>query len=507
MMTIKEITELRKNGELEKAYAACKEILSADASDRYGRVAMAYCVKALGERAAKAGDADELIDRIDEYAALHLEEIDEAEMNNKLAWDVRTLILGMKERGEFDLEKLDRLFDSLTGVTFVKPHRYYSVLLDSLIRIKDSTGGPWSTLAEIIDWWGLENLLPEDFEKVRLNNGVMSASLAERAYSTYVKSLLLSAESGTVTAEDISNFIYELDMLQETHPEFQYTLYHKTLLLKALGRMEDAVVAAREFVKRHQHEYWAWSMLGDIVDEDSLRLSCYCRALLCRAEPGFLTKVRQKAGIMMYQLGEFGPAKREFEDVLALHAAKGWHEPPRIAALASEPWFAEVEAPESNVPFYRAHLQETEDFLFGGAPEVAILIGKYNPQKQTCSYVTENRQRGFFSTKKMHERFADNQIYRVRFESEPDGKTASKVLTIRRVENVEEYDGKLYRHIESENTLRPGQSFTFIDDIYVDGMLLRNIAPGAPIEITGVLYFNLKKESWGWRAVRVQQIR
>lgn len=506
MMTIKEITELRKSGEVEKAYDACKEILAANPEDRYGRVAMAYCVKALGERAAKAGDAEGLVRMIDEYGALRLEEIEEAEMNNKVAWDVRALLLGMKERGRFELDKIDALFDALTGIAFVKPHRYYSVLLDSMLRVKDAQGNPWATLAEVIDWWGLENLLPEDYQKIRLNNGEMMQSLAERAYSTAVKSLLLSAENGLASAEDLTHFIYELDMLLETHPEFQYTLYQKTLLLKALGRMEEAVTTAREFVKRHQNEYWAWSMLGDIVDEDSLRLSCYCRALLCRAEPGFLTKVRQKAGIMMYQLGEYPAAKREFEDVLALHETKGWHVPPKIAEFAREPWFASTQAYDTNVPYYRAHLGETESFLFGGAPETAILVSKFNPQKQTVSYVTEDRKRGFFSTKKLRERFSDNQVYQVRFADEPDGKTASKVMTIRKVDDASAYENKLFRRIRSVNNMRPGQSFTFVDDIYVDGNLLRGVAPGEMADITAVLYYNIKKESWGWRAVCVRPV-
>lgn len=503
MMTINEITELRKSGELDKAYEEARRLFESDSSDKYALVALAWCVKALSERAAKAGDIDTVTERINEFAALRLEEAGEAEMNNRIAWDVRALVLAMREQNKFDPAKFDALFDALTGIAFLKPHRYYSVLLDSLMRIRDSKDNPWDTFAEVLDWWGPEFFLPEDFQKVRLNNGVMMASLAERAYTNAVKSILLAAERGLAAPEDIERLIGELDNLLVTHPEFQYTLYHKTLLLKALGRMEDAVETAREFVKANQNQFWAWSKLGEVIDEDNMRMACYCRALLCKTSPEFLIKVRRRLAVMLYEMGEYAAAKRELEDIIALHQKKGWHIPDQIAELAAMPWFAETVANETNTPFYQAHIEPTRDFLFGGVPETAILVSKYNPQKQTVSFVTEDQKRGFFPTKRLNMRFADNQVYAVRLAEEPDGKNASRVLTIRKAEDASAYEGKLFRRIRAAVNMRPGQTFTFVDGIYVDGTLLQNVAPGTMCDITAVAYFNIKKEEWGWRAVRV----
>lgn len=506
MLTITEITDLCKSGELEKAYQAAAEMMAADPSDHDSRMAMAISIKALGERAAKAGDIEGLTSRINEFASLRLEEIGEAEMNNRLAWDVRALVLALRESNRFDAAGLDALFDALTGIAFLKPHRYYSILLDALMRVRDENDRPWDAFAEVLDWWGSEYFLPEDFNKHRLNNGAMQTSLAERAYTTAVRSILLAAERDLVTAEDVERLLGELDMLLESHPEFEYTLYHKTRLLKALGRMEEAVTTAREFVKRNQNQFWAWQKLAEVVDEDALKLACYCRALLCKASPESLLKIRRNLGIMLYETGEYAEAKREFEDVASLHNAKGWKLPARVEELITLPWYENTEAAESNVAFYHANLDPTGDFLFGGVPETAILVSKYNPQKQTVSFVTENQRRGFFSTKRMQERFADNQIYRVRFAEEPDGKNPSKVVTIRLAENPEDYEGRLFRRVRSEVNMRPGQTFTFVDGIYIDGTLIRDVAPGTLCDITAVAYYNIKKADWGWRAIAVQRV-
>lgn len=501
-MTLNEITELRKAGQIEDAYSAAKELYEKESSDE-ARVALALAAKGLGERAAKSGDIAGLTSRINEIGALRLEEIGEAELNNRIAWDVRSLVLALREKKEFDAEALDSLFDALTGIAFLKPHRYYSILLDALLRVRDEHDEPWDAFAEVLDWWGPEFFLPEDYQKIRLNNGVMMASLAERAYTQAVKSILIAAERGIASEEDLERLVGELDNLLVTHPEFQYTLYHKTQLLKALGRMEDAVMTAREFVKSNQQYYWAWARLGEILEESDMQLACYCRAMLCKSAPEFLVKIRRKLAELMYEMGEYAAAKREIEDVKALHTSKGWRIPERVEELSAMPWYEETEAAESNTGFYHSHVGLTRDFLFGGVPETAILVSKFNPQKQTATFVTEDHKRGFFATKRLNQRFADNQIYKVRFAEEPDGKTASRVMTITPVEDPTPYEGKLFRTLRAEINIRPGQTFTFVDGIYVDGSLIRGVNAGTMADITAVAYYNIKKGDWGWRAVSV----
>ena len=504
-MTIKEITELRKSGELEKAYAESKKFCKENPEDGFGVKLMAQSLKALMERAAKAGDDDALCALMEEYGVLGLEDTDEPELNNKVAWDVRALLLKWKEDGIYDPERIRRVCEHVTDIEFVRPHRYYSVLLEAFVRIKDRDGNHWPGLAEFVEWWGLENLLPEDYQKVRIATGQMIPSLAERTYTAYVKALLAGLAEGRLVKE-AESFVYELDLLAESHPEFQYTLYHKTLLLKMLGRPAEAVAAAREFVKRRQNDFWAWSMIGDIVDGDDLKLSFYCRALLCRANPMFLIKVRQRAAQLMIARGDLPSARYELDEVISVSNSKGWRIPDNVVEQTRQQWYACTQPMYNNVKYYYSHLGLSEDFLIGDVPEKALIIVKYNAQKQTCSFITEDRQRGYFSTRRMQERFADNQIYIARFPEGVEEKLPTKVLNLRRVNDASAYEGVLFRHQKAVLNIRAGQSFTFIDDIYVDASLLpTGVRAGDTIEITAVIYYNIKHSTWGWRAVRVTQ--
>ena len=502
MMTINEITDLRKSGEIDRAYQESKKLFESNPEDKFSRIVLSQSIKALMDRAAKQGDASALALLLEEYGSLGLETIEEAELNDKVAWDVRSLMLRWKQDGTYDPETLDRVAQALTSIEFVRPHRYFSILLDAMISFRDEAGNYWPGVTSFIDWWGLENLLPEDFQRVRIHNGSVIPSLAERTYTAYVKALLVALENGAA-GDEAQRFIQQLDILHEVHPEFRYTLYYKTLLLKSLGLMEEAVDAARAFVKSHQNDSWAWSMLGDIVDDPELKLSCYCRALLCHADYAEQVKVRTKLAELMYQRGDAANAKKEIELVLHTCEKNGWPVPEKVEEIANEPWYAETQAEFNNMKYYHSHLGPSEDFLCGDVPEKAIIIVKYNPQKSTCSFITEDRERGFFSTKKLHEHFADNQIYMARMPEGVEPKGITKVATLNKVDNIAPYEGIFFRRLRAELNIKPGQTFTFIDDIYVDGTMVQGLEAGDMIDITAVIYYNIKRESWGWRAVRV----
>lgn len=502
MSTIQEITELRKNGDIDKAYQESKNLFKSNPEDKFARIALSQCIKALMDKAGKDGDASALAILLEEYGSLGLEEIGEAELNDKAAWDVRALMLRWKQDNTYDPHTLRRLAQALTTIDFVRPHRYYSVLLDAMIGFKDGNGNPWKGIISFINWWGLENFLPEDFERIRIHNGQTIPSLAERTYTVYVKALLADIEDGE-SVEAAESFLDQLDTLKETHPEFQYTDYHKTQLLKALRRIDEAVDSARAFVKRHQNQAWAWSMLGDIVDDDSLKLSCYCRALLCRTDFSFLVKIRRKAAELMIQQGDLANAKKEIELIIMTCEKKSWNIPADVRKIMDSEWYQETQAEYNNTKYYYSHLGPSEDFLCGDVPEKAIIIVKYNPQKGTCSFITEDRERGFFGTKKFHEQFADNQIYLARLPEGVDPKGATKVMSLQKVNDIAPYEGIFFRRHRAELNIKPGQTFTFIDDIYLDASMIPGIEPGDMIDITAVIFYNIKRASWGWRAVRV----
>lgn len=501
-MTIKEIAELRKNGETDRAYSEASRLHSADPADVAARVELARCIRPLMGAAARTGDDATLVRLLGEFGSLRLEEAGEGELNNGTAWDVRAMILHWQEEGAFDSGKVRRLFDAVTGIGYVRPHRYYSILLDAFLKVTDADGKPWPDIVEVIGWWGLGNLLPEDFSRVRLTNGRSAASLAERTYTAAYRAVTAGLADGEMQ-DEAEALAAELEVLEEAHPECQFALCQRIGLLKAMGHPDAAADAARALVRRRQTDCGAWTLLGDTATDDETRMACYCRALMCKAPAQLLGSVRYKLAVLMCNLGYYANGRREFGKIESLYNYKGWTLPAEVEAVVSQPWYAETVPAASNRDFYESHVGEAEAFLMGDIPEVPVLVTRYNAQKHIVNYATADRKRGFFSTKKFGGQFADHQIWMVRFAGEPGGEGMSNVVTCRRVTDITPYDGVFYRHTEAEINLRPGMAFLFVDDIYVDGTLLRGIQSGSYATITAVLYYNIKKEAWGWRAVRL----
>jgi len=504
-MDLKETLDLCKAGRAGEAYAANKNVLEQDPANRYARVGLAYSIKGmLGDAVRRLDDAG-FVQLLDEYGSLKLNEIDEAELNLRVAWDVRAMLQALNDAGCMDFAKADALGEAVRGLALAKPHRYYSVLLDAFLKVHDAQGRIWPGIAEFATWWGLDNLLPEDYERVLLTNGQRMPSLAERSYTACLKALVQEVAEGRAI-EAAEKFLGDLEVLEETHPEYSAILYQKSNLLKAMGRMDEALDTARAYVRKRPSEFRAWSALGDIVDDEQQKLACHCRALCCRIDPMFQGKVRFKLAISMYRLGCLPEAKREFGKIRQLYESRGWHMPQGLEAIEKQEWFVNTYAAESNHEFYVRNGRQADELLYADVEETPVLISTYNPQKQIATYVTPDRKRGYFSTKKTTYKFIPNNIYMIRFDGEAAEGEPSKPMRFRKLDEVAPYEGTLFRKSEGEVGLRPGQSFLFVDDIYIDGTLMRGMAPGTQAEITSVLYYNMKRDTWGWRAVRVKRL-
>jgi hypothetical protein len=504
-MTIQEIRQLRENGQIEQAYRECSSLLQQYPQDRYVRVTMAWCLKSLCEQAAQQHDASNFCNYFAQLPDLQLDDLGEQSVVNRFAWDVLTLFKGYKQTPN-DLPPIaNQVFSTLKELPFLKPHKHYSWLVDAFLQVKDATTGVWLPFVDFMDWWDFENFRSEDFAKIQLREkGHSILSTAERAYSTYYKVLATLIARGSVSTQKVDKFIAKLDQLNEQHPEFTYTLYHKTLLLIALGRKEDALEALRPFVQKKQKDFWVWDALAGTTEDGQVKLSCYCKALTCRVEPKFLGKVRYKLCLELIATQNLSAAKYEIEQVIKVYNQEQWHIPPYIVDLTRQDWYANTTAASSNLDYYKAHLEDAESFLFLDYPEVAIMITHYNSEKQVCNFVTSDRKRGFFFTRSIRDKFRDFDIVKVRFAEPMTEGTPSSFFTYKRVNGISEYQQIFWKGMNGPIRINPGNSYGFVDDIYVDSRLIpANIQNGTQVQGVAYLSYNAKKATWGWRAVKI----
>ncbi len=501
-MTIQEIRKLLENKQFNSAYQAYKEIFALYPDDPRLRSDMAWCLKRWAEDTVARGDVNQFIGIIAELPSLRLEMIGLGSMANRFSWDIKKLFESLKYQPEMLLYAADRLFEILPGIKFKKPDKSYTLIADSYLKIKDGQGRVWSKFPEFMDWFGFDNIMPEDYEKIPIGPGKSIPSIAERLHTNYYKTLRARIEAGNIEHDRIDAFIDRLTHLNENH-QYQYTLYHKTLLLLAIGRREEALESLRPFVRRKQSEFWVWDVLADISDDTETQMSCCCRALTCGAEQKFLGKVHIKTAKLMHALGHDNNARFEIEELMKTYQELNWNIPAEAREIAESEWYENAVAPESNKAFYLGHLEKSEEFLFFEIPEIPILITFFNKEKQMCSFVTADRKRGFFSTKKKKCKFKDNGVLLVRFDGGIEENKPSKVISCKPAASIDPYLGKFFIRFHGMLRFGRGKNFGFVDDVYVNPKLTGPFSDFTVVTGTAALSYNSKKDNWGWTAIEI----
>lgn len=504
-MTIKEITQLRNEGKLEEAYTECKRLLLQDVTNKDLRITMAWCLKSVVDDAAKKQDADRVIGGLEQLSELHLGEIGERVMANRFIWNIKVLFDALKCHPDRLSLVADRVFDILSRLDFLCPDKYYSMMADLFLQV-NKLKAPWGRFMEFVDWLGWDNLRPEDYSKVVSQNGKNYLSLAERLYYAYAKALLTKAEQNNVDVLKIEQFADRLISEGKSHPEYQFVDYYKARLLLALGRPDEALLAIRPFVKNKPNDFWVWDLLADITDDEETKLSCYIRALSDRVDPKFLVRLRFKTANLMHTLGFDGNARREIREMHKVYLENGWNMPREAIEMARQEWYQSAVAPESNRDFYKKHLVKSDAFLYTGTPEIPILIAYVNKDKQVCNFLTDKRERGFFSYRHLRCEIQENAVYMVRLDRAIlDGKM-SKLLTCRSVDDVEPFMGIFFSSVEGQLQVRDSNMFGFVNDVYIDKQFLSaGLQNGDVVCGTAVLAFNSKKQTWSWRAILLKK--
>lgn len=504
-MTVSEISSLRKDGKFQEAYNECEQLLSQYPDDRYVRTTMAWCIKSLAESHAKASNYKEFAEVLSKLTPLKLSDIGELSMTNRFAWDIKTLFDNLKVHPELLQDAALLVFDAIRKLDFFKPHKNYTLILDCFLKVKLRQAAPWGRLCDFIDWWGFDNLLSEDFQRIPLKNGKSIPSVAERTHIVYYKVLMNQISNRVYSTERIDGFLKRLDDLNVAHPEFAYTLYHKSLLLLALNKKDEALDSIRPFVKHKQNEFWVWDVLGDTTENDDIKLSCLCRSLLCRTKPEFIGKVRIKAAQLMIKKELFDNARTELDAFFNTYKTNGWHISTDLESLTKQQWYLSASNLGNNISFYKSHLDPSEQFLFHDMPEIPIIIEHNNKDKHVCHFITKEKKKGFFFTKGVKENFKENTVYLVRLSKKSDSDKAFQLLTHKRDENIDNYIGIFFERFNDKIRIREGNNFGFVNDIFVNLNLDNTLANGDMVTGLSVISYNKKKDTWGWRAISVMK--
>lgn len=490
MTNFQEINDLRKQGRLEDAYQLASSYCKDAPADIWAKRAMGWVIYEYLDRTASVNTASEFLHWL---AALLDIGVDESEsmLFNSVAWSIRKLLVDAGEK-EVSSVVLDQLLSSMKQFEFPKLEKSYSAMLSAALKLESK----WSGLYQFINWWGLENLQPNDYKEVRLENGVSIMALAERSFIAYSKSLL-KCEAVDV----IGNAIPFLRNFVSLHPDYLYPPYYLAKLYLKVGDRETAFAFLKPFAKSKQKDFWVWQLLADTQQDESVRLSFICKALLCGGKEEMLVSLREVAALLFSNLGYHSEAKAEVLNAVETRNRNNWGMTNNLRSLQVEKWFVNVPASHNNRSFYMKHVAKAESLIVGESIKVMCLVTYVNKEKQMVSFVTEDKTQGFFKIPKGTPQLQQNQMIEIAVNDNVGGKTMVKSV------RVEEGTDNPSFFKAYEGNLKLIGGFGLVGGIFVEPKFLSGKSDREKVSGVAVISFDKKKDKWGWKVLTINSLK
>lgn len=416
----KEVTALRKGGQLEAAYSLSLERIADLEADDYDRAAYAWCLIALVKKHSADGNRPMLSEYLEKlgrfkvpanddmlrehrekalnladpdrravlnarnlsrqgkheeaariYADIHANGKLQPEDRKSWGWELYRLIKAELE-GKRDeelafptVQRVKRHLNTYLNLAIGGPDLLHSLMLRQGLRL---TKADHLKLLPFIRLWNPDHFADEDFTRQTGKDGKTYPSLVEQVIQT------AAAEAANNDRTDDRQFILpHVKAAMKRFPDSIWLKLNAAKLLRGLGRIDEAQTLAIEFAREKASEYWAWELIGDLVSNDiDLKRACYAKALSCSQNDDFVGKVRLKLAAL---LEESHPAEARFEVERTMkHRALAGYQITREAQALSERLAGVVPKPTDRT-FYVGLAGKAEELLFSHIPWTDASLG------------------------------------------------------------------------------------------------------------------------------------
>lgn len=496
MATISDISSLCKCGDIAKA----REMALADIEKfpqypwpltNYGWV-LYYQIK---NNLAIATNRPKVMETIADFCELNIP----ADGNDILFQNIFFVIARFVHQ---NLPETDSQSEHLFSVIFSKlrgtrnlPCIGSSYLLDRVLKYKT-----WPQMKEFIEWWNLDNLRQEDFEKVKTSTGKSIMSLAERVHNAYTKCLI-----NTHDEEKIHEFLPRIEYLIDNHPEMQYPCYCYMLLLKEIHSDNDAILKTfLPFARKKISDAWVWEKLGDLfVDDSEKQKACLLRAISCQNDESFLGNIRTKLAELYVRQNDYSRAKHHIIIVNNLYLNKGWHMKLNLVTLLRSSKIQNA-MPDKSVTI--DYMSITNSILYSEAKQCYAVITYVDTIKKRATLVYDAKCR---TSAKCRFFAKAGDIVKLFYEKKNDG--AIKVINLVKASLSPNLELPFMKVISGNVQKRQDKDFAFVkygtDSAFISPEIVKrgNLHDGDNVRCRLAYDYNKKKDSWNWVCLSVKK--
>lgn len=374
------------------------------------------------------------------------------------------------------------------------PSMLHSLILGEAIKIEQNTPLEFR-IRDFIRLWGLENLREEDWEEFRTDDGHTLPSTVEKLIGVYAKEL---KTDGVEAPEEFDRIV---DMALMKFPSSQNMPYFKATVLLSQGKRDEAMGYYRDLLLRFPSKHYLWHHTAALVDDADTKIGLLAKALTIGVDEQFLGKIRLSLAGLLIEKGLYAEAGHELDRYRDLYQSKGWN-------LKGDYWILrnqvkDVSSLSDNKKLYARSIKVADEFVYAGLPgKVAVKVAekqledKGHPGRKMLLWILRT-QDGVLRLRKpnkfgLSRRMKDGEIFNVKL-------SGGKIVWIRPLDIphgedwIKELDGEV-----KLRTDRNGKRYCKIGGVYVGEKLLSGISEGQRVKLRA-----LRQEDGRWSAVRL----
>ena len=361
----------------------------------------------------------------------------------------------------------------------------------------------WDNLVAFVEWWKIDNLLPEDYQKYRTDKGREIISTAESVAIAYSKALLKLNDK-----QKIKDFVPFLEGLLQEHKDMMYPGYYCAKLMLALSADKEQMLdRLSDFIRAKRSEFWLWQFVSEMYSDDELMwLACLLRASHCKAAEKFLGKVRLELANYYITKQDFPRAKYQLAKIVECRRTEGWSLSAEVINHVMSSWYGACEADSSDPIDYRV---PTNNILCIGANESIAVVtnADCNTKRAYIVYAKEKTT----AVKFKEVGFTPKQGDLLKLKWVENGGKGIKVLAAEKVD-VASFESVSYIKKINGKVLRgEGQNFAFVraegGNCYVapDNVKKYALENKEQVSAVAALTYNKKKDVWNWMCIKIEK--
>lgn len=262
------------------------------------------------------------------------------------------------------------------GFASCKPSNLHSCMMVQATNLEKNHENDFRFI-EFCQLWNLESLRDEDYKssKVKTESGkeIEYQSLAEDIATRLYREM--KSRHTEAFATSMAPFF---EKVKEKCPNNRFICMYLAQLLYWQGKPEESL-AAYKAILRNSPEWYIWKSMGDIINENDLRISFYCKALTMMGKEEYIGDLRLKLAALLLASNK-EQAAYEIEQYMKTYKENNWNISGEVYLLQGK--IRNVIPSSQSKAFYRSNIEAAENYAYSDIPiEEFVFVETFKNQE------------------------------------------------------------------------------------------------------------------------------